>query len=79
MGQILAFVLISTETGRERKVLEDLGKIEDVMEAYVVYGLYDIIAVIDGENHEVARKTVFSKIRHLDGVRSTLTMIVASS
>jgi DNA-binding Lrp family transcriptional regulator len=72
----LAFVLLSTETGQEQQVLQQLKAIEGVKNAYVVYGLYDVIAEIEGQNQDTVRTIVLSKIRNLEGIKSTLTLVV---
>ncbi|OYT62722.1 MAG: AsnC family transcriptional regulator [Thermofilum sp. ex4484_15] len=73
----MAFVLISTEMGSERKVLEELKKIDEVSEAYIVYGVYDIVAKIEVRDVDELKNIVSNKIRAIDYVRSTLTMIGA--
>ena len=72
----LAFVLINVEVGTEREVLEKIKQIEEVKEAYMVYGTYDIIARLEAESLEKLREAVTKKIRQLDKVNSTMTMIV---
>ena len=72
-----AFVLISTDLGCEKDVAQRLKEIEGVREAYVTYGLYDIIAKVEAETREKVKEIVFSKIRMLDKVRSTLTQVVS--
>jgi DNA-binding Lrp family transcriptional regulator len=42
-----AFVLINAEIGFEDEVLKSLKKIENVKEAYMVYGIYDIIVRVE--------------------------------
>jgi DNA-binding Lrp family transcriptional regulator len=71
-----AFVLINTEIGSEADVLRDLKKVEGVDEAHAVYGVYDIIARVKADTMDKLKETVTWKIRRLDKVRSTLTMIV---
>ncbi len=71
-----AIVLINTEIGTEQDVFEQLSKIEGVKEAYIVYGVYDIVAKLEAENMDSLKEIVANKIRKLDRVRSTLTMIV---
>ncbi len=71
-----AFVLINTEIGSEADVLKDLKKVEGVEEAYAVYGVYDIIARIKADTMDKLKETVTWRVRRLDKVRSTLTMIV---
>lgn len=72
----LAFILINTEIGCEDEVMKALESIDEVKEAYIVYGVYDIIAKVEAEDMEVLRNIVSSKIRKIPKVRSTMTMIV---
>ncbi len=71
-----AFVLINTEIGSESKVLKDLTAIPEVKEVHMVYGVYDIIARVETETIQDLKDTISWKVRRLDKVRSTLTMIV---
>jgi len=71
-----AFVLINTEIGSEADMLKDLKKVEGVDEAYAVYGVYDIIARVKADTMDKLKETVTWRVRRLDKVRSTLTMIV---
>jgi len=70
------FVMINTELGSESMVLKRLNEIEGVKEAFLVYGVYDIIARIETETMQELKDIVALKVRRLDNVRSTLTMIV---
>jgi DNA-binding Lrp family transcriptional regulator len=71
-----AFVLINTEIGSELDVLKDLKKVEGVKECFPVYGVYDIVAKIEADTMDKLKDTVTWRVRRLDKVRSTLTMIV---
>jgi DNA-binding Lrp family transcriptional regulator len=71
-----AFVLINAEIGSESEVLKGLKDIDEVKEAYMVYGVYDIIARIHTDTMQELKDIISWKIRRLDKVRSTLTMIV---
>lgn len=72
----LAFVLINAEIGSETAVLEILTQISHVTEAYVVFGLYDIVAKVEADTMVRLKDVITNQIRRLDKVRSTLTMIV---
>ncbi len=72
-----AFVLINTQKGFEAAVLKKLKKIEGVDEAFVVYGVYDIIARLKAETIDKLKETIILRIRRIDKVKSTLTMIVS--
>ena len=71
-----AFVLINAEAGSEIEILEALRKMENVRWAHGVYGVYDIIAQVEAESPDQLKEIVTWKIRRLDKVRSTLTMLV---
>lgn len=72
----MAFVLINADLGAEEQLVKELRGIENVKEVYVVYGVYDIVAKISADTMEKVKETITWKIRRLDKVRSTLTMIV---
>jgi len=71
-----AFVLINAEIGGEEEVLQEIKKVEGVQEAYTVYGVYDIVAKIEAETMDKLKEVVTWRIRRINKVRSTLTMIV---
>jgi DNA-binding Lrp family transcriptional regulator len=72
----LAFVMIVAEIGKEGEVLSELKKIEQVKEASLVYGVYDIVAKVEAETWEKLKEAITSKIRRLNSVRSSLTTMV---
>ena len=72
----MAFVLINTEIGSESVVLGALKKIDAVEEAYMVYGVYDVVAKVKADTMDKLKEIVTWHVRRLDKVRSTLTMIV---
>jgi len=71
-----AIVLINAEIGAEAEVLRELRKVTNVKEAYLVYGVYDIIVKVEAESMDRLKEIVTGSIRRSDKVRSTLTMIV---
>ena len=74
----VAFILINTETDAMEDVLKALKDVKEVKEAYSVYGVYDIIAQVAAESMDKLKDVVSYKIRRLEGVKSTLTMVVIS-
>jgi len=71
-----AIVLVNTETGSEDDVVESLRKLDAVKEAYVSYGVYDIVAKVEGKTLGNLKEIITHKVRKQDNVRSTLTLIV---
>ncbi len=71
-----AFVLVNAEIGSEDEVLEDLKTTKGVVGAWIVYGVYDIVAKVEADTMDELKEIITTNIRGLDNVRSTLTMIV---
>lgn len=71
-----AIILIQTEIGSESRVLDELMRIPEVKEAYIVYGTYDIVVKVETDALEKIRDIVTNKIRKLPDIRTTVTMIV---
>ena len=72
----LAFVLVNSEMGIEKEVAERLREIPGVKEVWEVYGVYDIVVRVEVESLTEFKGALSTRIRRLQGVRSTLTMIV---
>ncbi len=71
-----AFVLMNAELGSEDSLVNDLRKLDSVKEVYQVYGVYDIVAQVEADTTEKVKEAITWKLRKLNGVKSTLTMIV---
>jgi DNA-binding Lrp family transcriptional regulator len=71
-----AFVLMNAELGSEDSIVNELNRLEGVTEVYQVYGVYDIVAQVEADTMEKVKETITWKLRKLNGVKSTLTMIV---
>lgn len=69
------YILLNVVTGAEEKVMEDIKLIQNVRMAHNVYGVYDIIARVEADTMEEIKNIISWKIRRLDDVRSTITMI----
>ncbi len=73
------FVLLNCDLGDEEFIVEELGKISQVAQAYVTFGAYDVIAEINAESQADFDETVSLKIRRLARVVSTMTLNVINS
>ena len=70
-----AYVLLNTDLGAETEVMNDMKMIVEIKEAHMVYGVYDIIARIEADTMEDLKNIISWKVRRINRVRSTLTMI----
>lgn len=75
-GSATAIVLLNTDIGSEDEVLEQLSRIDGVVEASVVYGVYDVVVKVKAKTIEELKEIITNRIRKLSKVKSTLTMIV---
>ena len=71
-----AYVLINTEPKNMESVVSTLEKLDSVVEIFPVYGVYDIVAKIQAETMEKLKDIVTWKVRSLEDVRSTITMLI---
>lgn len=71
-----AFVLVNSEMGIEKEVAESLREIPGVRDLWEVYGVYDMVVRVEVGSLQELKGTLGTKIRRLNGIRSTLTMIV---
>jgi DNA-binding Lrp family transcriptional regulator len=72
----MAYVLINTEPKNMETVVATLEKLDSVVEIFPVYGVYDVVAKIKAETMEKLKDIVTWKVRSLDNVRSTITMLI---
>jgi len=70
-----AYVLINSDLGYEEEIIEELKHLSDVKEVHGTFGAYDIIVKVESANVENLRETITWKIRRIDKVRSTLTLL----
>ena len=73
-----AFVLINTNPGTDTVLRSELKKVEGIVDVYQVYGAFDIVVVIEAESDEQIKDIVFSRIRTLKYLRSTITLNVVA-
>ncbi len=74
-SEAFGFVLINVEIGSDKMMMDALKTIPEVKEAHQLYGVYDIIAQVESDTMSNLKDAI-SRIRQLEKVRSTLTMIV---
>jgi DNA-binding Lrp family transcriptional regulator len=72
---MVAGVLIRCEPQKETEVLDTLRKLEGLSYVYPLFGRYDMVALIRALDLHAASEVV-SRIRALDGVVYTETLVV---
>ena len=70
-----AYILLNTELGKEPEVVKALKGIMEIKNIHIVYGIFDIIIEIEVDTMDKVKEIVFNKIRRLDTVKSTITLV----
>ena len=74
---ILAYVLFKVSSGAEGEVAQKLIELEEVLYADTVFGEYDVVARVAVEDLEFLEKFVSDRIRLVENVLVTSTMIIS--
>jgi DNA-binding Lrp family transcriptional regulator len=72
------FVLIDCDFPFSENVIEELKKIPEIEEFYRVQSIYDIIAKVNADSEDQLNEIVTRKVREIEGIKNTLTMIILS-
>ncbi len=70
-----AYVLLNCELGSEESTIQKLKDVNLVKEVQGTFGAYDILAKLESDSSEELNNTISTKIRHLDNIRSTTTLL----
>ena len=73
---VTAYVLISCDLGFDVEIIDEIKQLEDVKEVHGIFGAYDILVMLESANVENLKDIITWKIRKLNRVRSTLTLLV---
>lgn len=75
-----AYVLLNSDLGSDESII---GEVKEILnsentefEIQGVYGVYDIVLKITADDPEELRKIITNRIRRINKVQSTLTMMV---
>lgn len=77
----IAYVLLNSDLGSDATIISKVKEILDSessidYEVQGVYGVYDIVLKISSDSADNLRSVITNKIRRIDKVQSTLTMMV---
>jgi DNA-binding Lrp family transcriptional regulator len=74
---VLAFVLFKVGSGTEREVAQKLIEFDEVLQAEIIFGEYDVVAKMSTKDLESLEDFVSEKIRTVPNVLVTSTMIIS--
>lgn len=74
---MIGYVLIALKATDEQRIYDKLSAMKDIKETHILFGEWDLIAKIQAKSPEALADFVIAKIRTLQGVKLTSTLIVA--
>ena len=72
---VKAYVLVVTDPGKTRRVMQALREIPSIRELHEVMGPYDIVAAIEVQNLQDIPPILGGKIRVIEGIESTTSLV----
>lgn len=72
---VKAYVLVITDPGKTRRVVDEIRNIPGIVELHEVMGPYDIVVEIIADNLQDIPRVLGDKIRPISGVQSTTSLV----
>ena len=72
-----AFLFINAQFLFIEDVINKLKEIPEIVDVYKVQGIYDIIARVNSDTEEKLKELVSERIRRIDRITGTVTVIIA--
>ncbi len=79
IGMPSAYVLFNISPGLEDDVLNEAKKTGGIEEAYISYGVYDLIVKASADSTAELKELVTYKLRKIPNVTSTLTLMLTDN
>jgi DNA-binding Lrp family transcriptional regulator len=73
---VLAYVLFKVSSGTEREVCQKIVNFDEVLQADIIFGEYDVITKISAPDLNALEDFLSQKLRNVPSVILTSTMLV---
>ena len=73
---VFAYVLFKVNSGTEREVCQKIVTFDEVIEADIIFGEYDVITKISAPDLDTLENFLSQKLRNVPSVILTSTMLV---
>ena len=73
-----AIVLVNLSPGAEEESVAALREMPGIVSVYQLYGLYDLLVIIEGADDQAVKSIIADNLRSKAGVVSTITMKIIS-
>ena len=70
-----AFVLLNVDYKQQQKIIETAKKIPIVKEVKTVYGIYDVLIILESNNMQDIKTAIDVNLHNIDGVNNLTSLI----
>lgn len=77
MRMVVSYTLARVVPAQDKAVYRELTALDAVKGVVMAYGIFDMMITIESENIDELDQIVFNKIRKIEGIVSTTTLISA--
>ena len=74
---VTCYTLVTVQPSKDFQIIDEIKSFSQVKEVITTYGEYDMILKIEVENLDALDSFIFTKLRAVDGIESTTTLINA--
>ncbi len=73
---VKAYILVVTNPGKTRRVVQAMREIPGIIEVHEVMGPYDVVVEIEVANLQEIPPILGEKIRVIEGIESTTSLVI---
>ncbi|NHI82962.1 MAG: Lrp/AsnC family transcriptional regulator [Candidatus Thorarchaeota archaeon] len=77
-AMIVAYIMAKIESAKAREILDKVRALDEVEEAHLIYGAYDLLIKCNFKTPEALSAFVVDTLRKVDGVKDTVTNVCAA-
>ncbi|HEX9846644.1 MAG TPA: Lrp/AsnC ligand binding domain-containing protein [Candidatus Nitrosotenuis sp.] len=70
-----AYVLLNVDYKQQKNIIEQAKKMPAVKSIKTVYGIYDILVVLESENMQEIKNTIDIHLHNIDGINNLTSLI----
>lgn len=74
---VSAVMLVNTDLDSQEAVVADLRRVDGVVEAHELYGVYDLLLKVKAQSIDDLRDLAKHRIKRVSGVTSALTLMIS--
>ena len=75
---VTGLVLVRLEAGKENKALEKIKSVRGISHVCAVFGRWDLVVDVEADDLQMMTTVVVSKLRAIDGVVGTETLVTTA-